>query len=53
VVQVGEAAVGQRAHEVERQRRALVAAQQQLRIRRAILLGEGSRLTLSPRYDGR
>ncbi len=33
VVQVGEAAVDQRAHEVERQRRALVAAQQQLRDR--------------------
>ena len=32
VMQIGEAAVDQRTHEVERQRRALVAAQQQLRI---------------------
>ena len=40
MVQVGEAAVHQRAHEVERQRRALVAAQQQLRIGAARLGGE-------------
>ena len=40
VMQVGEAAVEQRAHEVQRERRALVAAQQQLRIRLARLGGE-------------
>ena len=31
-MQVGEAAIDQRAHEIQRQRGALVAAQQQLRI---------------------
>ena len=40
VVQVGEAAVDQGADEVERQRGALVAAQQQLRIGRAVGGGE-------------
>ena len=37
VVQVGEAAVDQRADEVERERRALVAAQQQRRVGLAVL----------------
>ncbi len=40
VMQIGESAVDQRAHEIERQRRALVAAQQQLRIGAARLGGE-------------
>ncbi len=31
MVQVGEAAIDQRAHEVERERRAFIAAQQELR----------------------
>ena len=37
MMQVGEPAIDQRAHEIQRQRRALVAAQQQLRIRLARL----------------
>ena len=40
VMQIGEAAVDQRAHEIQGQRRALVAAQQQLRIRLALRRAE-------------
>jgi len=40
VVQIGEAALDQRTHEVQRQRRALITAQQQLRIRRTPLGGK-------------
>jgi len=39
-MEIGEAAFGQGAHEVQRQRRALVAAQEQRRIRDALFAGE-------------
>ena len=42
MVEVGEAAVDQAADEVERQRRPLVAAQQQLGVGRAILRREAA-----------
>ena len=51
-MQVGEAAVDERADEVERQRGALVAAQDQVRVRHAILGREPLRLTRSPRKLG-
>jgi hypothetical protein len=40
MMQIGEAAVDQRAHEIQRERGALVAAQQQLRIRLALRRAE-------------
>ena len=43
VMQIGEAAVDQRADEVQRQRRAFVAAEQELRIGRAVDRGEAAR----------
>ena len=49
VVQVGEAAVDQRAHEVERERRARVAVEQRLRVRRARSSGEFGPVDRSPR----